>query len=388
MNADDRKARILVVDDLEVNRDLLARRVGRLGHDVGFAENGLEALAQLRASLWDLVLLDITMPEMDGYETLRLIKDDPALIDIPVVMVSAIDETESVVRCIELGADDYLSKPFNPVILQARIESSLNKKRLADQKQAILQALARELEIGRRIQQGFLPQSLPKLAHWRIAALCEPARQVGGDFYDALILPGGRLAVVIADVCDKGVGAALYMALFRSLLRVQLGQAPAGEESAATLTRSLSVLNDYIATEHERDNMFATMFVGILDPGTGRLDYVNAGHDPPMLHRPAGGSIDRLRPTGPAVGLLPGVRHATASADLAIGDRLVAFTDGIPEARGKLGALGEARLLELLAAHSGDADALLAVVSECVRSHIGEHDRHDDVTLLCLQREA
>lgn len=388
MNTKDPAARILVVDDLEVNRDLLARRVGRLGHEAGFAENGRAALAQLAASKWDLVLLDITMPEMDGYETLRLIKDDPALVDIPVIMVSAIDEIDSVVRCIELGADDYLSKPFNPVILQARIESSLSKKRLADQKEAYLQALARELEIGRRIQQGFLPRSLPRVERWRIAALCEPARQVGGDFYDALILPGGRLAFVVADICDKGVGAALYMALFRSLLRVQLGQAPAGEDSAATLARCLAVLNDYIATEHERDNMFATLFVGILDPDTGHIDYVNAGHDPPMLHRRAGGSIERLTPTGPAVGLLPGLRHPTASTEIAVGDRLIVFTDGMTEARGELGALGEARLIELLAAHGGNVNAWLALAADCVREHVGDHDRHDDVTLLCLQREA
>ncbi|CAG0974654.1 Phosphoserine phosphatase RsbU [Burkholderiales bacterium] len=388
MNTKDPAARILVVDDLEVNRDLLARRVGRLGHEAGFAENGRAALAQLAASKWDLVLLDITMPEMDGYETLRLIKDDPALVDIPVIMVSAIDEIDSVVRCIELGADDYLSKPFNPVILQARIESSLSKKRLADQKEAYLQALARELEIGRRIQQGFLPQRLPKVERWRIAALCEPARQVGGDFYDALILPGGRLAFVVADICDKGVGAALYMALFRSLLRVQLGQAPAGEDSAAMLARCLAVLNDYIATEHDRDNMFATLFVGILDPDTGHIDYVNAGHDPPMLHRRAGGSIERLTPTGPAVGLFPGLRQPTASTDLAVGDRLIVYTDGMTEARGDLGALGESRLIELLAAHGGNVNDWLALAAECVRAHVGDHDRHDDVTLLCLQREA
>lgn len=388
MNPEGTSARILIVDDLEVNRDLLARRIGRFGHQAGFAENGRAALAQLRDSRWDLVLLDITMPEMDGYETLRLIKDDPALIHIPVIMVSAIDEIDSVVRCIELGADDYLSKPFNPVILQARVESSLNKKRLADQKQATLQALSSELEIGRRIQQGFLPQSLPQVANWRIAALCEPARQVGGDFYDALLLPDGRLAFVIADVCDKGVGAALYMALFRSLLRAQLCQAPAAEESPAILVRSLGFLNDYIATEHGRDNMFATMFVGILDPRTGRVDYVNAGHEPPLLRRRAGGSIESLLPTGTAIGLLPDAGHATGTVSLDAGDFLMAFTDGIPEARGSDGALGEARLLELLATQQGNADAILAAVADCVERHVGEALRHDDLTLICLQRES
>lgn len=381
-------ARVLVVDDLEVNRELLARRVGRLGHDAGFAENGKVALDQLRAGAWDLVLLDITMPEMDGYETLRRIKDDAALAHIPVIMVSAIDETDSVVRCVELGADDYLTKPFNPVILRARIESSLNKKRLADQKQATLHALARELEIGRRIQQGFLPQTLPQAAGWQIAALCTPARQVGGDFYDALVLPSGRLAFVVADVCDKGVGAALYMALFRSLLRAVLSQSPATEPATETLTRNLAFLNDYIAIEHGRDNMFATMFVGILDFPTGRIDYLNAGHDPPMVYHHAAGAIERLPPANPAVGLMPGMRHVAASTVLAPGDRLLVFTDGIPEAPGGNGALGETMLLGLLAAHAGDPCSLLDAAVEGVRIHVGERERHDDVTLFCLQRDA
>jgi CheY-like chemotaxis protein len=157
---------VLIVDDLEVNRELLARRVSRQGHAVGHAANGREALAALREAPWDLVLLDITMPELDGYQTLQAIKADAALAGLPVIMVSAVEETDSVVRCIELGADDYLTKPFNPVVLRARVESSLNKKRLADQRQATLRALAREMEIGQRIQRGFLPETLPQPRGW------------------------------------------------------------------------------------------------------------------------------------------------------------------------------------------------------------------------------
>ena len=256
-----RQMRILVVDDLEINRDLLVRRVRRLGHDVGVAIHGRDALVQLEREAWDLVLLDITMPEMDGYEALQRIRADPRLAQLPVVMVSAIDETDSVVRCLELGADDYLTKPFNPVVLKARVEASLAKKRLVDQQQLLLQALSREMEIGQRIQQGFLPASLPELPGWSLAAMCRPARRVGGDFYDAFMLPSGQLALAIADVCDKGVGAALYMALFRTLLRVTACQAPAAETPADTLLRSVSATNDYIATVHGMENMFATVFL-------------------------------------------------------------------------------------------------------------------------------
>ena len=209
-------ARLLVVDDNEMNRDLLSRRVQRLGHETVTANDGRQALALMRSQAFDLVLLDITMPGMDGYEVLQQLRDDAALRHIPVVMVSAIDEIDSVVRCLELGAEDYLTKPFNPLVLKARVDASLAKKLLRDKEQAHARMMVRELEIGRQIQSGFLPERLPQPAGWNLAVRFLPARQVAGDFYDAFELPNGTLALVVADVCDKGVGAALYMALFRA----------------------------------------------------------------------------------------------------------------------------------------------------------------------------
>ena len=149
--ADRAAAHVLIVDDLEVNRDLLARRVQRLGHSIAFAASGRQALACMRAASFDLVLLDITMPDMDGYQALQQIKADPLLKHVPVVMVTAIDGVDSVVRCLELGAEDYITKPFNPVVLKARIESSLNKKRVADLNARLRQAMSREMTIAQRI---------------------------------------------------------------------------------------------------------------------------------------------------------------------------------------------------------------------------------------------
>ena len=149
--ADRAAAHVLIVDDLEVNRDLLARRVQRLGHSIAFAASGRQALACMRAASFDLVLLDITMPDMDGYQALEQIKADPLLKHVPVVMVTAIDGVESVVRCLERGAEDYITKPFNPVVLKARIESSLNKKRVADLNARLRQAMSREMTIAQRI---------------------------------------------------------------------------------------------------------------------------------------------------------------------------------------------------------------------------------------------
>jgi serine phosphatase RsbU (regulator of sigma subunit) len=382
----ERPMRLLVVDDLELNRDLLVRRVRRLGHEAGVAVNGRDALEQLRASAWDLVLLDITMPEMDGYDALRQIKADPLLAHTPVVMVSAIDETESVVRCLELGADDYLTKPFNPIILQARIESSLAKKRLADQRRMVLQALSREMDIGQRIQQGFLPDAMPQLAGWDLAGRCVPARRVSGDFYDAFLLPSGRLALVVADVCDKGVGAALYMALFRTLLRAMSCNAGPAEPAPETLARTTAFTNDYIATVHGAESMFATVFFAILDPASGHLDYVNAGHDAPMLWRRSGAEVARLEPSGAALGLWEGNRCPVQTVELAPGERLFAYTDGVTEAAGASGPFGEAALLPLIAADTASASDLLDSVQARLALHIGDFDQYDDVTMLCVMR--
>jgi DNA-binding response OmpR family regulator len=136
--------RVLVVDDNEMNRDMLSRRVERQGHTVKIAKDGLEALEILRAQPIDLVLLDIMMPGMNGYEVLETIKSDSILHYIPVIMISAVDEIDSVVRCIEMGAEDYLPKPFNPVLLKARIGAALDKKQMRDQEQAYLAQIEAE----------------------------------------------------------------------------------------------------------------------------------------------------------------------------------------------------------------------------------------------------
>ncbi len=378
-------AHVLIVDDLEVNRDLLARRVSRLGHSHAFAANGQQALECLRASRFDLVLLDITMPEMDGYQALAQMKADPLLAHIPVVMVTAIDGTDSVVRCLELGAEDYITKPFNPLVLRARIESSLSKKRVADLNAQLLQSLSREMAIAQRIQLGFLPEALPQLPGWPLAASCVPAKHVGGDFFDALVMPEGQLAFTVADVCDKGVGAALYMALFRSLLRISLQQAAPGQAASVTLQHAVAFTNDYIATVHARDNMFATVFTAILCPRTGRLDYINAGHDAPMLLRHGALAPEALPPEGLAVGMMQGVAYAARSTQLQPGDSLLVFSDGLPEALNPQGlAFGEPRVAATLLASAHNPGALLGQLGAALAQHIGERPAHDDVTLLHL----
>jgi len=378
--------RLLVVDDTEANRDLLARRLRALGHDVAIAKNGREALDSLAARDTDLVLLDIMMPEMDGFEVLERLREDPARRHVPVIMISAVDEIDSVVRAIELGATDYLPKPFNAVVLKARVTATLEKKRLEDAERHHARELERELEIGRQIQKDFLPEALPRPEGWEIAAAFHPARQVGGDFYDAFDLEDGRVAIAVGDVCDKGVGAALFMALFRSLIRSHAELHGSGTPAVPAARSIVALTNDYIARTHGRSNMFATIFFAILDPRTGDLAWVNGGHEPPILRR-AGGAVERLMPTGPAVGAMPDMEFEARTARLAPGDVLVAITDGVTEARSPAGKLyGEDGLLGLLEAAPAAAAALLERIVASVRAHEAGSEPVDDLTLLAVKR--
>jgi class 3 adenylate cyclase len=153
-------ATVLVVDDNGINRDLLTRRLDRLGYAVRSAENGRQALEQLASGGIDLVLLDIMMPEMDGFQVLEHRRADPRLQEVPFVVLSALDELDSVVRCVELGAEDYLTKPFNPVLLRARIEASLERKQLHDRELEYTHQLAVERERSERLLLNILPASI------------------------------------------------------------------------------------------------------------------------------------------------------------------------------------------------------------------------------------
>ncbi|MFL5620664.1 MAG: PP2C family protein-serine/threonine phosphatase [Gemmatimonadaceae bacterium] len=381
---------ILVVDDNELNRDLLSRRLQRDGHTVVIAEHGRAALERLAAQPFDLVLLDIMMPELTGYEVLEIMKNDAALQHIPVVMITAATEEDSIVRCLLLGADDHLPKPFNPAILRARVGSSLAKKRLHDAEQRYAKSMERELEIGREIQLGFLPDALPTAEGWELRAHFRPARQVAGDFYDAFPLPGGRVALVLADVCGKGVGAALFMALFRSLLRALAEPEFSAAASARDgLRATVQGTNDYIARTHGRANMFATAFVAVLDPATGTLDYVNAGHEPPAILDGGGTLRARLEPTGPALGLMPALAFGVASERLAIGETLFAYTDGVVDARDvEDGPFGEERLMALLNSDATAAASLLERIDAALSAHMTTAAQFDDVAMLATRRTA
>ncbi len=385
--------KILIVDDEPFNVDTLEQELADLDYRTVSAFDGQDALDKVDCEAPDLVLLDIRMPVMDGFEVLRRLKACAKTRDIPVIVISANNDLDSVVRGIALGAEDYLPKPFELALLRARLSSSLEKKRLRDLEQIYLKSMQRELEIGREIQAGFLPAELPEVAGWEIAAYFKASHEVAGDFYDVFWLPDGNLMCLIGDVCDKGVGAALFMSLFRSLIRAiasseltRHGENPAMLNPAERLSQVITFTNDYIADVHAEASMFATLFIGIFNPQGGRLDYMNCGHEAPLWVKP-GGSIFPLRRTGPAVGVIPGADYGVEQIDLEKDDLLLAFTDGVPDAINAVEEVfGKGRLLEIVKRSELPPCELLEQIEQAVGQFRGNARQFDDITLLAIKR--
>ncbi|MEW6671782.1 MAG: SpoIIE family protein phosphatase, partial [Thermodesulfobacteriota bacterium] len=279
----------------------------------------------------------------------------------------------------EVSLAQTIASQITSVIENARLYAKTEKaKYLAE----------RELEIGRRIQAGFFPDELPKFPNWEIVADFKPAHQVSGDFYDVFLFKNAEnVGLVIADVCDKGVGAALFMALFRSLIRsfATLNYNGNSESSAVLpadiLKRTIGQTNTYIARTHGRTNMFATLFFGILNLKTGELNYINGGHDAPVVVGPKGVRL-RLQTTGPAVGMFPDMVFDVRREMLYPEDMLFMFTDGVIDAQSPAGKFyTKKRLIKLVSQQFPSAKDLLNHVRNEIETHISNAERCDDVTL-------
>ena len=387
--------KILIADDEPFNVDYLEQELEDLNYETISAANGQDALEKIASESPDLVLLDIMMPIMDGLTVLQKVKADPAVRDIPIIVISANNDLKSVVKGIQLGAEDYLPKPFEPALLKARIQSSLEKKRLHDLQGLYLKSLEHELDIARDIQKEFLPARLPEVPGWEIASYFKAAREVAGDFYDAFLLADGTLAFLVADVCGKGIGAALYMTLFRSLIHAASisdqftpGQEQQSFTPAERLQHAISLTNNYVAETHEESNMFATVFIGILNPKNGKLSYINCGNEPALIAGREGGVHTMLTRSGPAIGAIAQAKFTVKETSLADGDLLVAFTDGIPDTQNINGEFfGNDRLRELLAGNSTPA-MLLKEMEADLNRFVGEAEQFDDITLLAIKRKA
>jgi sigma-B regulation protein RsbU (phosphoserine phosphatase) len=379
-------ARILVVDDVAENRDLLVRRLKRLGITaIDQATNGHEALAAIGAASYDLVLLDIMMPELDGFGVLEKLRQDGRINDLPVVVISALNEIEPVVRCVELGAEDFIFKPFNPVLLRARVLASLEKKALRDQTREELRRKRAELNEARTLQLSLVPPRFEgTLAGCRLSidVMLEPAKEVGGDLVDHFPIGDDLVALLIGDVSDKGAGAALVMARTHSMFR-SLAARPDAEALFREPVKAVGIVNDALSVGND-SCMFVTLLLACLDLKTRQLSYVRAGHIPPF-HRNAAGTIARLGTMGgPPLGLIEGTSYKTGSAALADDDRVLILTDGFTEAGDAAGELyGEARIETFLAGSGAGDDPITRLFAD-VKAHEAGLPQADDMAAILL----
>lgn len=375
---------LLIVDDNEDNRYTLMRRLQRQGYaNLTSANDGAEALQLLRERPFDLVLLDIMMPVLNGYQVLEQMRADARLRHVPVIMISALDEMDSVIRCIELGAEDYLAKPFNPTLLRARVGACLEKKRLRDELLQHARRMEKELEAARAIQLSMVPVVFPPPTAGNplsVYATLRPAYEVGGDLHDCFWMRPGQLCLLVADVSDKGAAAALYMARAKTTLRL-VAMRLAGESARRpTPAELVSAANEELC----RDNpmaMFLTLVLVIVDTATGAVDWCNAGHTLPCRVG-AGGAVSTL-PQGRSipVGVRPAMLVSSGSLQLEPGETLFAYTDGITEATDAAGDFfGEQRLESVLASAAGRGpEELVTTILAAVSSFAAGAPPADDI---------
>jgi sigma-B regulation protein RsbU (phosphoserine phosphatase) len=383
-------AALLIVDDNEDNRYTLTRRLNREGYDnLTTANNGREALDLLHSRPFDLVLLDIMMPDLNGYEVLEQMKVNAELRNVPVIMISALSEIDSVIRCIELGAEDYLPKPFNPTLLRARVGATLEKKRLRDEVRASLARLEDEMDSARKLQLGMLPRLFPACTAEQpveVYASMEPAREVGGDLYDCFYASEHLFCFLVGDVSGKGASAAMFMARTRSLVRMAIDLTRQSGVKALLPAFIAEAVNRELYQNND-DRMFVTVFLGLLDTSTGVLAYTNAGHPAPhVLH--SSGAIEQIGGKSEMpLGVRSKVEYHNEKVSLQPGDTVFVVSDGVVEAMNTEGAFYTLdRLNEVLHGAPGlGAPGLVRKVVEDVNAFTGSAPKADDVTALALR---
>ena len=378
---------VLAVDDHPENLEVLARRLERQGLRVERAENGRAALGLVHARPFDLVLLDVMMPEVDGYTVLREMKADPETRNIPVIMISALDEMESVVRCIEAGAEDYLPKPFDPVLLHARVSACLEKKFLRDSEQRYLKALEetqqrldKELADAAAYVRSILPAPMasPLMVDWKY----KPCSELAGDSFGYHWIDDQHFAIYLLDVCGHGVGAALLSVAAINVIRSGALPGVDFREPGAVL----GALNHAFPMELQ-NNLYFTIWYGVYDTSSGTLAYSSGGHPPALLLCPQGETwtSSRLTSNGMIVGVMDDVSFETKTCGIPPGASLYVLCDGCYEILNAAGEVMEySEFEELMKNHEGAKDSLAALEAHVLARH-GEGPLDDDFSIIRLQ---
>lgn len=377
---------ILVVDDHKLNRLKISMAVKNLGHTTVLAENGRLALDIMQDQSIDLVLLDIIMPELDGYQVLAEMKSRSDLRDIPVIVISAQEELSGIIKAIELGAEDYLPKTFDPILLKARINACLEKKRLRDQQAATLAQLdaenkrkSEELEQARQIQCSMLPTTTPSLPHLDIAAWQETASEVGGDYYDFFTPASGKQLIILGDATGHGVSSALMVSMTKALLLAHKGH------NIKLLLDELNIILCKLGLGKQLNMALLLIEMELKSDGRIAVSASGGGIPPIYILKPAS-PVAEVIISGLPLGITTEAVYQVTSFELAPGEAIVLMTDGVVEQFNDSGEfLGYNRLcqtLQQLDPSTINAKAILEHIKQLGKNWAAGHPLHDDVTLV------
>jgi sigma-B regulation protein RsbU (phosphoserine phosphatase) len=368
---------ILMVDDNPTNLQVLFQTLEGVGCKLLIAKNGNGALAIAGKARPDLILLDIMMPDIDGYEVCRRLKADPATADIPVIFLSALGETEDKVKGLHLGAVDYITKPFQPDEVIARVNTHLTIHRLKREVESQKDQLEHELEVVSEVQRKLLPKQLPEIDGFKLAAHYETSRYAGGDYYDIIEIPENRWGFLIADAEGHSAPAAVLMAMTCALFRAYPGSP---DDPAAVL----HYLNQHLCKVAEPS--FMTALYAVYDGGQQTMRIARAGQPLPMIYRASEKKAFELDSPGVyPLGIEPyRIELPVTEVKLMPGDRFLVYTDGLSERFNAAGeSYGEARLLKPLATDGAAVpqDVIAAIMGD-VEQFAGDHPADDDQALL------
>ncbi|MBW4536897.1 MAG: SpoIIE family protein phosphatase [Pleurocapsa minor HA4230-MV1] len=396
---------VLVVDDSAINREILADQVKAEGYQTATAKDGKQAIQMIQTGSFDLILLDIIMPEIDGYQVLKWIRHSPWK-HIPTIMISALEQTDSVVKCIEMGAEDYLTKPFNSTLLKARLGACLEQKRLRDLESIYMRQLAQanqkisqfnnclqventrlssELEVTQRLQQMLLPKEkeLHQIEALEIAGFSEAAAEIGGDYYD-VVQHQGRIIIGIGDVSGHGLESGVLMLMVQTAIRTLI------ENNETDPKRLFEVLNRTIYKNVQRLNSDKNISLSLVDYYEGILS-ISGQHEEILLVRQ--GEIERIDTVdlGFPLGLAESIEDFVFETKIPLAQSEVAvlYTDGITEAENSQGShYGLNQLCAVVQQNwQRSAQDIRQAVIQDLRSHIGIEQVYDDITLVVLKRK-
>lgn len=386
----DEKATILVVDDVPMNIELMRLQLTRAGYDVLEAGDGMEALRMAVDHLPDLVLLDVMMPGMNGFEVCSRLKKDPRTQLIPIVLVTALHETEDRIKGIEAGADDFISKPFNRVELLTRVRSLLRIRKLYRDLEESLQEienknaiLTEELKMARHVQQTLLPERIPTQESLDFVVTYLPTLEVGGDYYTYLPQGENKIGVFMSDVSGHGVSAAMITMIISTMVRSMAEEQKAPHELLKMVNQQLMRILD-----GNLQGTFVTAFYYIVDMEKNTITYANAGHPAPVLLNKCG-EILLLTGEGFPLGMFPFSEYELHTKELLPGDKVILYTDGIYDVKNVQGdILGLPRFLEMvknLSCASGQ-ETLDAIIAE-VNRFAGDRPKPDDICLIVMEKK-